>query len=131
MCNTCPQRGTCRELCEEMATILQGLDHSLTSHYLVKFVDPFVLDAILTTDFFGQYSVTEKRQRLYNTLDKKISKLKPIQKECILYYYGLRGKSAITQPKIAILLGITQEAVCYHLIRAKKILEVRLLKYMK
>lgn len=128
MCNDCPKRGTCKKICDEVEIVLGTLNHSLKSNYLVKFMDPFLMDEMASVEDRYELRPTEQRWEVYRRLDRKIGRLTKTQRICICYYYGLRGESAISEPKIAKILHVSTNTISYHLVRARRILKMRLAK---
>ena len=128
MCNDCPKRDNCKQICKELESVLEGLNHSIKSDYLVTFVDPFILEATATVLSNEERSPTEARWETYRRLDRKLGRLSKIQRICICYYYGLRGESSISQYAIAKILNRDQKTVWYHLDKARKLLRQRMPK---
>lgn len=126
MCRDCPNKATCKQICPKLEKMLNSLDHSLNSAYMVSFVDPMMLDEIHQATVYGKAQVSPRRQKLYRRLDHKLESLRNKQKDCIVHYYGLRGNASISQYRIAKLLNISQNTVWYHLTKAKTFLKVKL-----
>ena len=127
ICKRCPKKLRCKKICPEIEAVLSGLNHSLKSNYLVKFVDPFILEASAVPDKEpkGLTMAQRKRQEeLYVEIEKRLRKLSKIIRLCIRYYYGLKGEDPQPQREIAKRLGVSQNTVSYHLVQAKKYLKV-------
>jgi DNA-binding CsgD family transcriptional regulator len=130
MCDKCPKRDSCRRICEEVEDILSGLNHKQKTNYLIKFVDPFVLEDVAKERWFVEKHTSVKRKKLYRVLDKRIGRLTKVQKICVCYYYGLRGESSISQYEIAKILHISQNTVAYHLKKAREKLREKVGKFV-
>jgi DNA-directed RNA polymerase specialized sigma24 family protein len=127
MCSDCPKRGICKKICDEVETVLETLNHSLKSNYLVKFVDPHRLEeSAIESDTEARYP-SEQRWEEYRRLDRKVGRLTKTQRICVCYYYGLRGESSISEPKIAKILHVSTNTVSYHLVRARRLLKLRMI----
>ena len=87
-----------------------------------------IANQILNEKIYGKAQASNKRQRLYRVLDKKIGRLRAMQRSCVVHYYGLRGHNSISQPKIARMFKVSQNTVWYHLTQARKLLKTKLSK---
>lgn len=135
-CSTCEQKPTCTKICESVEKgVLRRLNHSLTSVYLVYFVDPDTLVNRVTEPIYPEWvniedyvhSPTEEELEELNTfLHDCINKLKSYEKDCILLYYGLWDATLYTQTEIAKMLHVSQNTVKYHLKGARNKLKLAL-----
>ena len=129
MCIDCPKRDRCKRPCKEVEKLLQEDNHQKKSNYLVKYVDPMILDAISSVNAFEHKTYPRPRILwMYGKIDKKLDRLNRLQKICICYYYGLRGKPQLSQYKIAVLLHTGRTTVRYHLKKARLVLKSKLLE---
>ena len=124
-CADCTTRGSCKRICPDVEYTLRKLNHSLKSRYLVLFCDPTIIEEVCAENkraFLNDKS--EKIDQLEAALLKCIEELNKRQKDCIIRYYGLHGFDAMSQPKIAIQLQVSQNTVKYHLQRGRRQLEI-------
>ena len=126
MCKDCPDRDKCKRICKKIANLLRA-KYGLRSNYLVKFVDPKILNAISPTPLIVKKKTPTER-KMFKMLDIRVSRLSKKQRFCLCHYYGLQGKEAMSQYDIAKLLKLTRPAISYHLKKAKTFIRLSMLK---
>jgi len=122
-CGNCKNRSKCYLLCDKINQILDSLTtSSLKSNYLIKFVDPIIIEKIgKLPPPFGIRDID-----YYLIIRKFLIILTKKERSCIKFYYGLTKKGYKTQQSIAKVLKITQPVVCYHLKKARNKLRKKL-----
>ena len=137
MCENCPNRDTCIKICSDVERILHKNSHLPSSHYKVVFVDASIIEEIHSKDMhFTLFENSEEDEKLFNELRSIIEEIPDARfrkdyktisiKECLRMYYGIDGYSAMSQPKIAIILETTQSTISWNIRRAKKYLYSKL-----
>jgi DNA-directed RNA polymerase specialized sigma24 family protein len=116
-CLKCPKREKCRKECAEVGQILKDLNHSINSHYLVKFIDPSVLDSLQLN--FPTKLIQRLPRGLFETIQEALGVLVPAERHCIIAYFGLQGAQPAKQQEIAKEIHVSQRMVSHYLKNAR------------
>lgn len=121
-CLSCKKKNTCKKICQPVEKILTRVNkYSLKSNYLVKFVDPYIIESCCKNINIEKYNETEYSNYLKKNVMVIIRELSFFQRFCIIHYYGLLGEEKKTQTEIAKLLNVSQNTIKYHLKNAYNI----------
>ena len=123
MCDNCPKKPTCKEICPDLEVLLLGLNkYSLNSTYIIKFMDPMIIEILFHE--YELYSVQKSKRStdLCLTLKSVISQLNDHERQATILYYGLDGSSDYvgSQPKIAKEMAVSQNTIKYYLQQARQ-----------
>lgn len=123
MCNTCPTRGTCKQICGKLKAVLDALEHSLKSNYIVKFFDPTIIENMRVDE--PDPDVTRSYFKL---VVKSLGVLTPDERYYVERYYGIHNNTYMSQCDLAKARGVAQHTVYYHLKKARRKLRVELVR---
>lgn len=127
-CKSCKRRYKCKRICDRVEEILKGLNHSLKSNYLVKFIDPRIIEN-MKVDIIEE-KVGPEPVDFYTIIAKSLHVLNRIEKYYVIRYYGLLGSEFISQCDLAKRKRVAQHTVYYHLRKARKKLRIEISKRM-
>ena len=120
-CDVCSDIAICIRLCGDMEVKLKKVNkYSLDSNYLVKFVDPLMIEKMCHKEELGVYLYSRKFDKLCSRLNKELEKLSPTTRLCVIHYFGLYGVEEKTQSDIAKMISRSQNTVKYHIMSAKE-----------
>lgn len=127
MCGRCPKRKKCTRICDRLELELRKLNHSLKSNYLVKFIEPRIIEN-MKVDVLEES--TAHQVDFYTIITKSLRILNKTEKFYIIRYYGLLGADFISQCELASKKKVAQHTVYFHLKMARKKLRNEILKHM-
>lgn len=128
MCGKCRKKYNCTKICDKVELVLSKLNHSLKSNYLVKFIDPKIIDN-MRVDVLEEH-IDPNPVNFYEIVTKSLHVLNKIEKYYIIRYYGLLGSEFISQCELAARRRVAQHTVYYHLRKARKKLRTEILRHM-
>ena len=117
MCKNCNKRESCRKLCGKVELILSQLQPSIKSNYIVKFVDPHILEALHSKSAWSKKNTPFKNY--FSLIKSCLRILNPLERTSLILYYGLDGNPYLSQRKIALIIHVSQHTVSYYLRKAR------------
>ena len=127
-CKRCNKKKECKNICPEVSLILDDLnEHSLKSNYLVKFVDPFILQAKVA-NYEHDVKISKRVNKLIECIKEYILGLLDTKyKKSIILYNGLFGNNRYTQVEIARRMKVSQNTIKYYLQKFRKEIKGRII----